>query len=152
MHIHLMKNFNRFLFAFFQATETMEDLKRKIQCHERIPIGLQIISFGNKSLSRTCPHCKTADKRSLGEFEEFRTVFGPSEKLISKPSEAFTEEDSEDEKMDEFNVSAMPHEDFVKSTGSKLSYVTVKTLAGKSLKICAKVNQTTNLTKSYFQK
>ena len=130
----------------------MEDLKRKIQCHERIPIGLQIISFGNKSLSRTCPHCKTADKRSLGEFEEFRTVFGPSEKLISKPSEAFTEEDSEDEKKDEFNVSAMPHEDFVKSTGSKLSYVTVKTSAGKSLKICAKVNQTTNLTKSYFQK
>ena len=120
----------------------MEDLKRKIQSHERIPIDLQVISFGNKSLSRTCPQCKTADKRSLGVFEEFRTVFGPSEKLISKPSEAFTEEDSEDEKMDEFNVSAMPHEDFVNSTGSKLSYVTVKTLSGRSLKISAKVNQT----------
>ena len=120
----------------------MEDLKRKIQSHERIPIDLQIISFGNKSLSWTCPLCKTADKKSLGEFEEFRTVFGPSEKLINKPSEAFKEEDSEDEKNDEFNVSAMPHENFVKSTGSKLSYVTVKTYSGRSLKISAKVNQT----------
>ena len=125
----------------------MEDLKRKIQSHEKIPIDSQIIYFGNKSLSRTCPQCKTADNRTLGEFEEFRTAFGPP-----KPSEAFKEEDSEDEKKDEFNVSAVPHENFVKSTGSKLSYVFVKTLTGKTLKISAKVIQTTNLIKVYICK
>ena len=125
----------------------MEDLKRKIQSHEKIPIDSQIIYFGNKSLSRTCPQCKTSDNRSLGEFEEFRTAFGPP-----KPSEAFKEEDSEDEKKDEFNVSAVPHENFVKSTGSKLSYVFVKTLTGKTLKISAKVIQTTNLIKVYIYK
>ena len=131
----------------------MEDLKRKIQSQEGIPVDKQAISFikhqqscqkVTKTLSWKCHQCKAVDNRSLSELEEFRTVFGPSEKLISKPSEAFKEEDSEDEKKDEFNVSAMPHEKFVKSTSSRLSYVTVKTLTGKTLKISAKVNQTTD--------
>ena len=73
-------------FAFLQATDTMEDLKRKIQSQEGIPIDPQIILFRNlekrKTLSLTCPQCKTADKRTLGEFEEFRIALGHSEKLI----------------------------------------------------------------------
>ena len=141
MHIHLMKNFNRFLFAFFQATETMEDLKRKIQSHEKIPIDSQIIYFGNKSLSRTCPQCKTADNRTLGEFEEFRAAFGHSEKLIMP---------SGYKNKDKFKVSAPWPQIYVKSKGANLSPVTVRATNGITLKINIKVNQTTNLIRIYF--
>ena len=124
-----------------QATDTMEDLKRKIQSQEGIPVDLQIISFNRICLSRGCPQCKTADNRSLDKFEEFRTVFGPSEKLIMP---------SEDQKMDKFLVGTMPHDNFVKSKGSKLSYVTIKTLTGKIVDISVKVNQSKKLVEIFF--
>jgi hypothetical protein len=138
----LFKNsIGKSFYLVLKATETMEDLKRKIQSHERIAIDLQIISFGDRSLSRTCPHCKTADKRSLGEFEEFRTVFGP-EKLIMP---------SEDKEMVEFHVGTIPRGNFVKSEGSKLSHVTIKALTGKSINISAKVNQSKKLVRFSFR-
>ena len=119
----------------------MEDLKRKIHSQEGIPVDPQIISFGNsnnkKILSRKCPQCKNADNRSLGEFEEFRKAFGPTEKLIMP---------SEDQKRDEFRVSApVPPENYVKSRGSKLSYVTIKNLTGKAVKINVQVSQSTKI-------
>ena len=123
----------------------MEDLKRKIQSQEGIPVDPQIISFGNsknrKTLSLTCPQCKTADNRSLGEIEEFRTAFGHSEKLIMP---------SGDENKDEFKVSASWPQIYVQSKGAKLSHVTIKDLVGKTYKISIKVNQTTNLIRIYF--
>ena len=113
----------------------MEDLKRKIQFQEGI--DPQRISFGWKMLSWKCPQCKAADNRSLDEFEEFRKAFGPSENLIMP---------SENQKKDEFNVSApVPLENYVKSRGSKLSYVTIKHLTGKAVKISVKVSQTTKI-------
>ena len=116
----------------------MEDLKRKIQSQEGIPVDPQIISFGNsknrKTLSLTCPQCKTADNRSLGEIEEFKTAFGHSG----------------DENKDEFKVSASWPQIYVQSKGAKLSHVTIKDLVGKTYKISIKVNQTTNLIRIYF--
>ena len=127
-----------------KATDTMEDLKRKIQSQEGIPVDLQIISFNRNCLSRGCPQCKAADNRSLDKFEEFRTVFDPSEKLIMP---------SEDQKEDEFRVESMPPENFVKSKGSNLSYVTFKTLTGKSYKVSAKAHYTAeNLKEKIFEK
>ena len=121
----------------------MEDLKRKIQSQEGIPVDEQAIYFHGQScrkvtkkfLSWKCHQCKAVDNRRLIEFEEFRTVFGPVEKLIIP---------SEDQKMDEFRVGTMPYESFVKSKGSKLSYVTIKTITGKTVNISAKVNQSKN--------
>ena len=119
----------------------MEDLKRKIQSQEGIPVDKQAISFikhqqscqkVKKTLSWKCHQCKAVDNRSLSELEEFRTVFGPVEKLIMS---------SEDQKLDEFHVKTMPHENFVKAKGPKLSYVTIKTLTGKTVHISVKVNQ-----------
>ena len=118
----------------------MEDLKRKIQSQEGIPVDEQAIYFHGQScrnvtkkfLSWKCHQCKAVDNRSLSELEEFRTVFGPVEKLIRS---------SEDQKLDEFHVKTMPHENFVKSKGPKLSYVTIKTLTGKTVHISVKVNQ-----------
>ena len=122
-------------FVFLQATDTMEDLKRKIQSQEGIPVDPQIISFGNsknkKILSRKCPQCKNADIRSLGEFEEFNTVFRPSKKLVR----------TLDEESEEFHVSSPARQSYIKSEGSKLSSVTIKTLTGKSFKLSAKVSQ-----------
>ena len=114
----------------------MEDLKRKIQSQEGIPVDPQIISFGTrlknrKILSRKCPQCKNADNRSLGEFEEFRTVFGPSKKLVI----------TLDEESKEFHVSSRAGQSYIKSEGSKLSFVTIKTLTGKSFKLSVKVSQ-----------
>ena len=109
----------------------MEDLKRKIQSQEGIPVDPQIISFGARKLSRKCPQCKNADNRSLGEFEEFRTVFGPSKKLVI----------TLDEESDKFHVSSCLRQSYIKSEGSKLSFVTIKTLTGKSFKLSAKVSQ-----------
>ena len=127
-----------------KATDTMEDLKRKIQSQEGIPVDLQIISFNRNCLSRGCPQCKAADNRRLDKFEEFRTVFDPSEKLIMP---------SEDQKEDEFRVESMPPENFVKSRGSNLSYVTFKTLTGKSYKVSAKAHYTAeNLKDKIFEK
>ena len=110
----------------------MEDLKSKIQSQEGIPVDPQIISFGNsenkKILSRKCPQCKNADNRSLAEFEEFRTIFGPSKKLVITLDE-------------EFHVGSPARQSYIKSEGSKLSSVTIKTLTGKSFKLSAKVSQ-----------
>ena len=123
----------------------MEDLKRKIQVQEGIPIDPQIISFRNlekwKTLSLTCPQCKTVDKRTIGEFEEFRIALGHSEKLIVP---------SGYENKDVFEVSAPWPEIYVQSKGAKLSHVTIKTLTGKTYRISIKVNQTTNLIRIYF--
>ena len=123
----------------------MDDLKRKIHSQEGIPVDPQIISFGNlenrKTLSLTCPQCKTVDNRTLGEFEEFRIAFGHSEKLIMP---------SGYENKDKFKVSAPWPQIYVKSKGAKLSPVTVRTTTGKTLKINIKVNQTTNLIQIYF--
>ena len=123
----------------------MEDLKRKIQSQEGIPIDPQIILFRNlekrKTLSLTCPQCKTADKRTLGEFEEFRIALGHSEKLIVP---------SGYENNDVFEVTAPWPQIYVQSKDAKLSHVTIKNLAGKTYKISIKVNQTTNLIRIYF--
>ena len=128
-------SFSKLIVLPFQATDTMEDLKRKIKSQKGI--DPQRISFGWKSLSWKCPQCKAADNRSLDEFEEFRKAFGPSEKLIMQ---------SEDQKKDEFRVSApVPIENYVKSKGPKLSYVTIKQMTGKALKISVKVSQTTKI-------
>ena len=128
----------------------MEDLKRKIQFQEGIPVDKQAISFINhgqscqkvtKTLSWKCHQCKAVDNRSLNEVEEFRTIFGPVEKFIMP---------SEDKKMDKFLVETMPHDNFVKSKGSKLSYVTIKTLTGKTVQISVKVNQSKKLVEISF--
>ena len=125
--------------CFFQASDTTEDLKRKIQSQEGIPVDPQIISFGarklpvknRKILSRKCHQCKNTDNRSLGQFEEFRAVFGPSKKLVIKL----------DEESDEFHVSSRAHQSYIKSEGSKLSFVMIKTLTGKNFKLSVKVSQ-----------
>ena len=117
----------------------MEDLKRKIQSQQGIPVDRQIISFGSrklpsesrKILSRKCPQCKNADNRSLGEFEEFRTVFGPSKKLVI----------TLDEESEVFRVSSPVRQSYIKSEGYKLSFVTIKTQTGKSFKVSVKVSQ-----------
>ena len=119
----------------------MEDLKRKIQSQEGLLVDKQAIFFitqgqscqkVTKALSWKCHQCEAVDDRRLNEFKEFRTVFGPVEKLIMP---------SEDQKMDKFLVGTLPHDNFVKSKGSKLSYVFIKTITGKHVKICVKVNQ-----------
>ena len=127
-------------FVFLQATDTMEDLKRKIQSQEGIPVDPQIISFRNLENVLTCP-CKTVDNRILGEFEELRTVFEP-EKLIMP---------SEDQEMVEFHVGTIPRGNFVKSEGSKLSHVTIKTLTGKTINISVKVKQSKKLVRFSFR-
>ena len=129
----------------------MEDLKIKIQSQEGIPVDKQAISFikqscrsfvVRKTLSWKCHQCKAVDNRSLNEFEEFRTVFGPVEKLIMP---------SEHQKLEEFRVGTIHHENFVKSKGSKLSYVSIKTLTGKIVDISVKVNQSKKLVRFSFR-
>ena len=85
-----------------------------------------------KILSWKCHQCKAVDNRSLNEFLEFRTVFGP-EKLIMP---------SEDQKMVEFHVETIPRGNSVKPESSELSHVTIKTLTGKSIDISAKAHYT----------
>ena len=124
----------------FKATDTMEDLKRKIQSQEGIPVDEQAFYFHGQScqkvkkefLSWKCHQCKAVDNRSLNEFEEFRTVFRP-EKLIMP---------SEDQKMVEFHVETIPRGNSVKPESSELSHVTIKTLTGKSIDISAKAHYT----------
>ena len=122
----------------------MDDLKRKIHSQEGIPVDPQIIFFRNlekrKTLFLTCP-CKTVDNRILGEFEELRTVFEP-EKLIMP---------SEDQEMVEFHVGTIPRGNFVKSEGSKLSHVTIKTQSGKTFNISVKVKQSKKLVRFSFR-
>ena len=121
----------------------MEDLKRKIQSQEGIPVDEQAIYFHGQScrnvtkkfLSWKCHQCKAVDNRSLNEFEEFREVFRPSE----------------DQNMVEFHVGTIPRGNFVKSEGSKLSHVTIKTLTGKTIHISAKVNQSKKLVRFSFR-
>ena len=129
----------------------MEDLKRKIQSQEGVPVDKQAIIFITqgqscqrvmKTLSWKCHQCKAVDNRSLNDVEEFRTVFGRIEKLIMP---------SEDQKMDKFLVGTMPHDNFVKSKGSKLSYVSIKTLTGKIVDISVKVNQSKKLVRFSFR-
>ena len=118
----------------------MDDLKRKIHSQEGIPVDPQIIFFRNLENVLTCP-CKTVHNRILGEFEEFRTVFEP-EKLIMP---------SEDQEMVEFCVGTIPRGNIVKSEGSKLSHVIIKTLTGRTINISVKVKQSKKLVRFSFR-
>ena len=53
--------------------------------------------------------------------------------------------------MVEFHVGTIPRGNFVKSEGSKLSHVTIKTLTGKTIHINAKVNQSKKLVRFSFR-
>ena len=127
----------------------MEDLKRKIQSQEGIPVDEQAIYFHGQScrnvskkfLSWKCHQCKAVDNRSLNEFEEFSTVFRP-EKLIMP---------SEDQNVVEFHVGTIPRGNFGKSEGSKLSHVIIKTLTGRTINISVKVKQSKKLVRFSFR-